>query len=248
MIFQELLAGCDYHRIAEIWNCHCPEDEEPLDLGTVESAVKDYCKMLQELEPKTTDYVLLALENYVDGGKRVEAELMECKEFYEKLAVIRKRKLPAWEKSADESQLSEFLEKTSGWLPEAFAYEFTLWEETLGTQVFPRNYERIGKDEFIASALYEMSFNGMTRERQEERRKELNNIIDEHNKIQNMPPEEREKHLYSLEDVMEELGCIDDWTEEERTEDRRRVLLDCVKTRCAWIAEFQNIAQDEETK
>lgn len=197
MIFQELLAGCDYHRIAEIWNCHCPEDEEPLNLGMVESAVEDYCKMLQGLEPKATDYVLLALENYVDGGKKVEAELMEYEAFREKLAVIRKRKLPAWEKSADETQLSEFLEKTRGWLPEAFAYEFTPWEEILGTQVFPRNYERIGKDEFIASVLYEMSFNEMTRERQEE---------------------------------------------------RRRILLDCVKTRCAWITEFQNIAREEEAK
>ncbi len=142
----------------------------------------------------------------------------------------------------------EFLEKTFGWLPEAFAYEFSPWEEILGTQVLPKNFERIGKDEFLASALYEMSFNGMTREGQEERREELSDAIAEHEKIQNMPPEEREKHLFTLEDVMERLGYTDDRAEEERREERRQGLLDCVKTRCAWITEFQNIAKDEGVK
>lgn len=52
----------------------------------------------------------------------------------------------------------------------------------------------------------------------------------------------------TLEDVMERLGYTDDRAEEERREERRQGLLDCVKTRCAWITEFQNIAKDEGVK
>ena len=168
--------------------------------------------------------------------------------FAKSLQQFSKKSIPSWDEDADEHQLIEILEKTFGWLPEAFAYEFSPWEKILGAQVLPKNYERIGKDEFLASALYEMSFNGMTRERQDERRGELSDAIAEHEIIQNMPPEERKKHLFTLEDVMERLGYTDDRTEEERREERRQGLLDCVKTRCAWITEFQNIAKDEGMK
>ena len=54
--------------------------------------------------------------------------------------------------------------------------------------------------------------------------------------------------MFTLEDVMERLGYTDDRAEEERREERRQGLLDCVKTRCAWITEFQNIAKDEGVK
>lgn len=248
MISQELLATCDCRRIAEIWNDNWPEYEKPLNLVAVTDSVQSFCGMLQKLLPKDTNRILLAFENYADGCKGIDAELMERSAFCEKLATIQQKSTPSWDEDADEHQLIEFLEKTFGWLPEAFAYEFSPWEEILGTQVLPKNYERIGKDEFLAAALYEMSFNGMTREGQDERREELSDAIAEHEIIQNMPPEEREKNLFTLEDVMERLGYTDDRTEEERREERRQGLLDCVKTRCAWITEFQNIAKDEGMK
>ena len=247
VIFQELLTSCDYHRIAEIWNDLWPEHEKPLSNEAVVDSLQNFSRMLQGLVPKDTDYVLLAFENHIDGCKSIEAELVEDKAFREKLATIQQKPIPSWDENASEDQLIEFLDKTNGWLPEDFGYEFSPWEEILGSQVLPKNYERMGKDEFIASALYEMSFNGMTREGQDERRAELSDAIAEHDKILDMPPEEREKHLYTLEDVMSRLGYTDDRTEEERREERRQGLLDSVKTRCAWIREFRNIAKDNFT-
>lgn len=90
MIFQELLATCDCRRIAEIWNDHWPEYEKPLDLEAVTDSVQSFCGMLQKLLPKDTNRILLAFENYADGCKGIDAELMERSAFCEKLATVYK--------------------------------------------------------------------------------------------------------------------------------------------------------------
>jgi hypothetical protein len=95
MIFQELLATCDCRRIAEIWNDHWPEYEKPLDLEAVTDSVQSFCGMLQKLLPKDTNRILLAFENYADGCKGIDAELMERSAFCEKLATIQQKSIPS---------------------------------------------------------------------------------------------------------------------------------------------------------
>ena len=167
--------------------------------------------------------------------------MVKSSELREKLAQMRNEQTPEVSAESSREQLEVFLKKTKEWLPQAFGYDYTPWEETLGVEVYPENYMRMGKDAFMASALYELSFNGTTREKQEEHRKRFTDAIEEYKEIAKMPPEEREKHLYTWENVIGEFDFRDDCTEEERAAEERQNLLDSVKTRCSWITELQNI-------
>ena len=242
MIFQELLNTCDPRRIAEIWNDNRSQDDEALDIDAVADVVRKFCEMLLSLTPEQSEYALLALENYADGKGKVEAEMVKSSELREKLTQIQKKKTPGISAESTKEQIKDFLTKTKDLLPQAFAYDYTPWEETLGVEVYPENYMHMGKDAFLASALYEMSFNGMTREKQEKQRKKLTDAIEEYKEIEKMPPEEREKHLYTWEDIMGEFDFKDDRSEEEKKAEERQNLLDSIKTRLAWIAELQNMA------
>lgn len=248
MIFQELLNTCDPRRIAEIWNNNRPQDEEALDVGAVANVVQKFCEMLRGLTPEQSEYALLALENYADGKGKVETEMVKSSELREKLAQIQNKKTPEISGESSNEQIKDFLTKTKDLLPQAFAYDYTPWEETLGVEVYPENYMHMGKDVFLASALYEMSFNGMTREKQEKQRKKLTDAIEEYKKIEKMPPEEREKHLYTWEDIMDEFDFKDDRSEEEKEAEERQNLLDSIKTRLAWITELQNMAGNADMK
>ena len=248
MIFQELLNTCDPRRIVEIWNDNRPQDEEALDIDAVADVVQKFCKMLLSLTPEQSEYALLALENYADGKGKVEAEMVKSSELREKLAQIQNKKTPKISAESCKEQMKDFLTKTKDWLPQAFAYDYTPWEETLGVEVYPENYMHMGKDEFLASALYEMSFNGMTREKQEKQRKKLTDAIEEYKEIEKMPPEEREKHLYTWEDIMGEFDFKDERSEEEKEAEERQNLLDSIKTRWAWITELQNMADSTAAK
>lgn len=242
MIFQELLNTCDPRRIAEIWNDNCSQDEEALDIGAVTDVVQKFCEMLLSLTPEQSEYALLALENYADGKGKVEAEMVRSSELCEKLAQIQNKKTPEISAESSKEQMKDFLTKTKDLLPQAFAYDYTPWEETLGVEVYPENYMHMGKNAFLASALYELSFNGMTREKQEKQRKKLTDAIEEYKEIEKMPPEEREKHLYTWEEIMYEFDFKDERSEEEKEAEECQNLLDSIKTRLAWIAELRNMA------
>ena len=63
-----------------------------MNLVAVTDSVQSFCGMFQKLLPKDTNRILLAFENYVDGCKGIDAELMEQNAFCEKLATIQQKK------------------------------------------------------------------------------------------------------------------------------------------------------------
>ena len=85
--------------------------------------------------------------------------------------------------------------------PSSYGFIFTEWEHILGWEVYEGNLDKFDIQECIYSLLYEMSFNGITNESQEERRQELDESIKESEYIQSLPEEEREKHYISMEDM-----------------------------------------------
>ena len=115
-------------------------------------------------------------------------------------------------------------------IPHAYDYTFSDWTDTLGASVYSNNFYKPSKlQNFIAALLYEMSFNGMTKEIQQERRDELDRAIQETDKIKNLPEEEQKAHDFPLKDVFDEYGI--------------NVYIDAFKTWGLWINEFQNLSE-----
>lgn len=107
---------------------------------------------------------------------------------------------------------------------DSYGYEFSPWEEWLGLQVDLESMKYFGLAECIADILSEMTFNGMTRESQEERREELEESANELQRILDMPEEEQKNHLISWDEVRRELesefDLQDNRTEEEKEQEK----------------------------
>lgn len=218
---------------------------EGLTAKDLAKAFERFCQMLCELPVGPSDVVLIALPVTEDGETRTEAEYFEKQDFEAKISTILNKEMPAYTDTDSEDRYADILDETSNFLPISYAYEFTPWEIVLGATVFPENFEKVGRVPFVSSTLGEMSFNGMSREHQEERRSELDESIEEAKKISELPEEEQLKHLIQAEDLFSEFGVERDkdaWKEEIRL-----MMLDCVKTREAAIKEFKRIAELKNT-
>ena len=73
-----------------------------------------------------------------------------------------------------------------------------------------------------------MSFNGLTRESQEERRAEMQASIEEVEQINRLPKEEQDKYYTSWEEfraeLEKELGIVDTRTEEDEEQEHLRLM------------------------
>ena len=88
-------------------------------------------------------------------------------------------------------------------MPHGYGYEFNEWEETLGYEVYTQNLTEENIQEALYNILYEMTFNGMTRETQEERKNELDDSIKETEELLKLPEEERKKHFKDAKDLFD---------------------------------------------
>ena len=246
MTLQNLLSQItheDFLEIARLWSEKQPEWEAPLKIEKAAVVIQKFCKMLTALDAEPSNDVLVALRMYDDGEEQISAELFRRAEFYEKVKGLAAKTLLAFSESDSRVCLTKIYEETQEWTPQAYGYEFSRWEEILGAEVYPENYNHIGKIGFIAAALYELSFNGFTREEQESRREELDESIREADEISALSEEEREKHYHTLDELQEKWGFEDTRTEQEKEEDYRKMILDCVKTQMAWVEELQRMSR-----
>jgi hypothetical protein len=108
-------------------------------------------------------------------------------------------------------------------LPETCAYEFSPWNEVLGYEVNPKNVSAVDSVKFVAAILYRMTFLGFTEEAVDLERQKLQESLVEHKAILQLPPEEREKHLFSTEELFAKYGFQDECTEEETEQERREM-------------------------
>lgn len=116
-------------------------------------------------------------------------------------------------------------------LPESYSYSFTPWEETLAHEVFLPNDNPEYIAAFAEDLLWGMSFNGYTEESQDERRQELNEMIENSEKAV------KEGRYRSSDEVFSELrekyGFEDLRTPEEKEADKRRIYMEIIEAQIA---------------
>lgn len=227
---------CDPRRVAEIWN-ESQSSDKPLDIEIVATRVKEFCKLLASLKPTNSDYIMLALKFYENGIETIDAELIKGDDlhragmFLRDEFILKEKPLPSISQNSNNQELEAFLEQTTGWMPQAFAYEYTPWEEILGASVLFPNVTHVGNEEFLAAALYNMSFNGMTKEAQEQERNKLSNALAEI---------KSGACTYTAHEVLSDLKQ----TEAETAKEKRQSLLDRAMTRYAWLMEISYLYDD----
>ncbi len=228
----------DFRRIGEL-----REDEmtklEGISAEQIAKAYKKFCKMLSGLTAEPSDVILLAMPVYEDGERSVDAAYYQKEELLGKLSEISKMETIAYSDADSSDRLSEILQETGEHMPMTYGFEFTPWEEVLGAEVYPENYEYIGRAEFVSAVLGEMTFNGFDRESQEERREKMEKACAEAEEIAKLPPEERKTRYFSMDDIFTEFGIEKD---EKWEADKRLSLLDCVRTREERVRELKRMA------
>lgn len=233
MIVQDFLRKADIDRQVDIICRNQPDYEPPYDKDIVKAAQKKFVDMLLSLTPKTGTSVIIFERQWDDWDDKIEehvaAELYEIDDVKEYLA--RDRGEVHFEaEGLDAEEMRNLIKTESEGMPQAYAYEFSEWEDILGWQVCEDNLDEFDVQECIYAILYEMSFNGMTRESQNERRQELDDSIKESKAIDELPEEERAKHYISFEDMKAHWKEDFGWEEPSEEENARteRLMFTCL--------------------
>ena len=243
MILYELIKNCtqdDYLEIGRHWVDGHGAWMKPVSVERIAARLEEFCIMLTELTPAPAKEaeVLCAMPYYEDGKSSIYADLFRKADFDEKMEKLKDKKIPVWTEDSSADELKAILNSTYEWVPQMYGYTETPWEETLGAEIFPENYEAYGRIEFLSSILFEMSFNGFTKEMQAKRRAELDEAIVEAEEIQSMPEEEQKQYQHELI----EIEPLSKKTEAEKMEGFRKALLDGIQTRVEWIETLQDLA------
>ena len=194
--------------------------------------------MLSGLPVESSEYILLAVPTFESGTPETHAELFLKTALREKHDTITEKDVPQYQETDTKKVFTKIIQDTANYLPNSYGYEFSPWEMVLGATVLPENFNHseTGKIPFVASALFNMSFNGTSVEAQKKAREDLHVSLDE---IEKLSEEERISNSCSLDDLRLELGIYR--PEEEREESNRLVLLDSVRTYEQWLLEMKRI-------
>lgn len=207
MLVQDLIKKADYKEQARLICERQPDYEKPYDRDIVENNMKKFIETLVDLTPKDDkkEHIMIYEKYWDDEEEYTSLELYIREDILNCIKEIDGKELPVTEDySLDMSseELRELCRKFN--FPQGYGYEFNEWEETLGYEVYEGNLTKENIQDCIYDVLFEMSFNGMTREHQEERRKELDDSIKEVEEIRKLPEEEQKKHFHTLDDLYDE--------------------------------------------
>lgn len=248
MILQDLLKLADCRKIAAIWKKRFYESD---DIKNLSETIQKFQNKLCTLEANPSEDIMMANRVWEDGVFYIEANLFVRKEFLSAIRKIKEKYLTeyAWIPGikfdqTDSEYYVDILHKLGDLLPESYGYEFSKWEDILGAEIVVPSVKQYGTNEFLADVLFEMSFNGMEREQQEERREILDQFIEEIEKLKELPEEERYKNLKTLN--LDELRKELDLPEPDPEEMKRSMLdmyIDSVKTNVAKIADIWHLSE-----
>lgn len=272
MIVQELLKEVDAEALADIRQIHMEEWEKPLHSPRkiFVRNMRGFAKMLQTLAPDPTPYdgeeadggfvmyllpFINSLEDYIDV--RYQADYVKRKDFNAAVDEIRKAgTMPTINlNDANKEEMESFLKKTDNFVPQGYGYEFTPWEKVLAAEIVPGAFSVLNdldetdcKNLFLYDLLWEMSFNGYTRECQEERMAELDKSIKEMEEIKKLPEEEQKKYYCDADDffkkLYEEAGLeYHERTEEEKEKERLGFLTEYCMSRSMMLDVMWKLAR-----
>ena len=147
--------------------------------------MQDFGEMLSNLPVAPSEYILLALPTFESGSPETHAELFLKDSLLEKHGMITERNMPQYQETDPKEVFTKIIQDTADYLPNSYGYEFSPWEMVLGATVLPENFNQseTGKIPFIASALFNMSFNGTSVEAQKKAREDLHVSLDEIEKL-----------------------------------------------------------------
>lgn len=226
MLVQDLIKKADYKEQARLICENRPYYEKPYDKEIVEKNITQFIDTLIGLKPKkdNKEHIMIYEKYWDDEAEECTAlELYVRKDLIDCIEKIKGKELPVTEDySLDmpSEKLKELCLKFE--FPQGYGYEFNAWEETLGYEVYERNLTDENIQNCIYAVLFELSFNGMTRDTQEERRKELDDSIKEMEELRALPKEEQEKHFHTIDDLYAEFN-IERPTPEEQEKSYRKV-------------------------
>lgn len=248
MILQELLKLADCKKIAEIWKKRFYESD---DINNLSEKIQKFQNKLCSLEATPSRDIMMANRVWEDGVDYIEANLFVRKEFLSSIRKIKEKYLTeyAWIPDikfnrTDSEYYVDILHKLANLLPESYGYEFSKWEDILGAEIVVPSVKQYGTNEFLADVLFEMSFNGMSREQQEERREILNQSIAEIEKLKELPEEENDKNLkaLNLDDLRKEFN-LPEPDPEEMKRSMLNMYVDSVKTNVTKIADIWHLSE-----
>lgn len=139
----------------------------------IANTMQDFGEMLSNLPVAPSEYILLALPTFESGSPETHAELFLKDSLLEKHSIISERNMPQYQETDPKEVFTKIIQDTADYLPNSYGYEFSPWEMVLGATVLPENFDQseTGKIPFIASALFNMSFNGTSVEAQKKAEK-----------------------------------------------------------------------------
>lgn len=243
MTIQDIIKQADFKFVAKKEaDRHCymyGKEFSEEKISRIEENMKHFVEMLGALKVKKNNCIMVP-DFYWEDGKRSTISAYREKTDFEKVIHRITEDRAKWEALANtniDTNLSyetykKMMYEYEDVFIQSYGIEFSVWEDILGAEVIDFFPEGLNKDEFIEDILEELSFNGLTREQQDERRKELDDSIQELEEIRKLPEKEQEKHLKTLDldRLWEDLG-IERESEEERQESQRLMMLDCVRNK-----------------
>ena len=240
MIVQEFLKQADIEKQVELIMANQSSYEEPYDKYKVREKMTEFINMLLTLTPKVSDDYIMIYQKYYDTDIDDEIKEYSIMELYKKdelqksLDKIHGMENPVtyYNESMSKDDLKGLVQKYD-FLPHGYGYEFNEWEETLGYEVYTKNLTAENIQEALYNILYEMTFNGMTRETQEERKNELDDSIKETEELLKLPEEERKKHFKDAKELFELFDDVS-ITKEELNESER-LLWYCSLKSCLYL-------------
>lgn len=176
MLVYDVIKNCDIAHAACIWLDVWADEEERRQWSDSAARVILFWEMLCGLAPSLSGYVMIAF-NCCEYGKRyTTTKMFQKADLMESLDTIRGREMPAYSEETPVDVLREIGYEVSRWFPRSYDFESRPWEDVLGVEMYADNVERTGMDAIAAYLLYEMSFDGYTREVHDARRKYLGEL------------------------------------------------------------------------
>lgn len=187
--------------------------------------VAAFISTLKDREPKDTGHLILGISFVDDDEDEDRHEFLDaCLFKKDDLAAQFDWDSPLAKVTTLEGLTDDQVEELAHtrFLPDSYAYEYSLWDEILGFEVDPYNLLMMGPIPMAANVLWEMTFFGFEESQVDAEREELHRRADELDEILKLPKEEQEKHFVPAEKVFAKLG-LPERTEEEKAADHRRM-------------------------